>query len=87
MEPQITQAIAITIIRLLKPYELKGDTEAAAIVSAISAKPFSESGIKRRIQRGVYVDGVHFRDVGAKMRLWNREALIRAELAKESQSA
>ncbi len=82
MEEEQRIQIAITIIRLMKPFELKGDTEVAAIVSAIAGKQFSESGIKRRIERKVYVEGEHFKLTGGKMRLWNRESIIRAELAR-----
>gem|GEM_PF-6618912 len=84
-EEQMRQQIAVTMIRLFKPFEIKGDVEAAAIVGAIAGKQFSESGVKRRIMRGVYVESVHFRQTGAKMRLWNREVLIRSELEREQE--
>ena len=82
-EEQIRKQITVTMIRLFKPFEIKGDVEVAAIVGAIAGKQFSESGVKRRILRGVYVEGEHFKQTGAKMRLWNREALIRSELERE----
>ncbi len=84
-EEQMRKQIAVTMIRLFKPFEIKGDVEAAAIVGAIAGKQFSESGVKRRIMRGVYVESVHFRQTGAKMRLWNREVLIRSELEREQE--
>lgn len=81
-EEQIRKQIAVTMIRLFKPFEIKGDVEVAAIVGAITGKQFSESGVKRRIMRGVYVEGIHFRQTSDKMRRWNREEILRSELER-----
>lgn len=81
-EEQIRKQIAVTMIRLFKPFEIKGDVEVAAIVGAIAGKQFSESGVKRRIMRGVYVEGIHFRQTSDKMRRWNREEILRSELER-----
>lgn len=84
-EEQMRKQIAVTMIRLFKPFEIKGDVEVAAIIGAIAGKQFSESGVKRRIARGVYVEGVHFRQTSDKMRRWNREEVLRSELAREQE--
>lgn len=72
--------LVITLARLIKPFELKGDLEAAMLVSAIRGKAFTASGIKARVSRGLYQEDRHFRLTGGKMRLWNREAIIAQEI-------
>lgn len=73
-------ALVITLARLIKPFELKGDLEAAMLVTAIRGKTFTASGIKSRVKRGLYKEDEHFRLTGGKMRLWNREAIIAQEI-------
>ena len=82
MSEKEMMTLKITLIRLTKPYELKGDLEAAAIVTAICEQPTTESAIKKRILRKMYTPGVHFRETSGKMRLWNREAIISTELKR-----
>lgn len=72
--------LVITLARLIKPFELKGDIEAAMLVTAIRGKTFTPSGMKARVQRSLYKEDIHFRVTGGKMRLWNREAIIAQEI-------
>lgn len=75
-----SMSLVITLARLTKPFELKGDVEAALLVTAIRGKNFTPSGIKSRASRGLYTEGKHFRQTGGKMRMWNREAIIAQEI-------
>lgn len=75
-----SMTFAITVARLTKPFELKGDTEAALLATALRGKTLTPQAIKMRIQRGIYKKDLHFRLSGGKMRLWNREALIATEI-------
>ncbi len=70
----------ITIIRIVKPFELKGDKEVAELICAITAKQFTQEGVRMRVRRGFYKKGEDFRETGGKMRVWNREAVIAREL-------
>jgi len=72
--------LVITLARLIKPFELKGDIEAAELVTAIRGKLLTSSAIKTRVKRGVYQENLHFRTNGGKMRLWDREAIIAQEM-------
>lgn len=74
-------ATTLAIIRLLKPFELKGDTECVAVINAISKRVITPAAVKWRLKQGFYSEGVHYRN-GGKMRLWNREAIIATELKK-----
>jgi len=72
--------LTITLARLIKPFELKGDTEAAELITAIRGKMLTPSAVKTRIKRGLYQENLHFRTNGGKMRLWDREAIIAQEI-------
>lgn len=70
----------ISLIRLTKPFELKGDEEVALVISCLREKEFTRNGIRMRIKRGIYTKGEHFVENNGKMRMWNREAIISKEL-------
>lgn len=72
--------LVITILRVVKPFEIKGDREIAEMICAITSKQFTTEAVRMRVKRGFYKRGEDFRETGGKMRLWNREAVIAKEL-------
>ena len=73
-------SLILTIIRIVKPFELKGDKEAAELICALTQKHFTPEAMRMRVRRAFYEKGRDFRENGGKLRLWNREALIEREL-------